>query len=48
MTTQHADWNDILASVIGSSLAAFFIFLRSKSQKGMERKRESAFKKDLT
>src|SRR5690606_37256668 len=30
MSTQYADWNDIFASIAGSSLAAFFIFFRSK------------------
>jgi hypothetical protein len=33
MSTQYADWNDMFASIIGSSLAAFFIFFRSKRQK---------------
>jgi hypothetical protein len=33
ISTQYADWKDIFASIIGSSLAASFIFFRSKRQK---------------
>jgi hypothetical protein len=32
----HADWNDILASTIGASLAALFVFFRSKRLKGIK------------
>jgi len=38
MSTQYADWNDILGSLIGASLSAIFISVRSKIQKRIANK----------
>jgi hypothetical protein len=44
MSTQHADFEDIFASMMGSSLAAFFVFFWSKRQKQIAIKNESLLK----